>query len=106
MLNLFASVWERRYEHVYSRGEALFGLARQGDFPHAEMSGVLAALVTACIGECSLGNPSALIYYVFTESFRQRTIVLLSNAYTAIPLALAQIYLGLPADELLSSMSY
>jgi len=85
MLNLFASVWERRYEHVYSRGEALLGLVRQGDFPHAEMSGVLATLVTACI-----------------ESFRHRTIVLLSNAYTAIPLALAQIYLGLPADELLS----
>jgi COP9 signalosome complex subunit 8 len=106
MLNLFASVWERRYEHVYSRGEALFVLARQGDFPHAEMAGVLAALVTACIGECSLGNTSALIYYFFTESFRQRTIVLLSNAYTAIPLALAQIYIGLPADKLLSSMSY
>lgn len=105
MLNLFASVWERRYEHVYSRGEALFGLARQGDFPHAEMSGVLAALVTACVGKCSLGNPLALIHQ-FTESFRQRTIELLSKAYTAIPLALARVYLGLPADELFSSMSY
>jgi len=88
MLNLFASVWERRYEHVYSRGEALFNLARQGDVLHTEVSGVLTALVTD-----------------FIESFRQRTIVLLSKAYTTIPLALAQVYLGLPADELLSITS-
>jgi hypothetical protein len=39
------------------------------------------------------------------ESFRQRTVVLLSEAYTAIPLALAKVYLGLPVDELLSCMS-
>jgi len=87
-LNLFASVWERRYEHIYSRGEALFNLARQGDISHTEVSGVLTALVTT-----------------FIETFRQRTTGLLSKAYTAIPLGLTQVYLGLSADELLSSAS-
>jgi len=87
-LNLFASVWERRYEHIYSRGEVLFNLAQQGDFSHTEVPGVLTTLVTT-----------------FIESSRQRTIALLSKAYTDIPLALAQVYLGLSADELLSIAS-
>jgi COP9 signalosome complex subunit 8 len=50
VLNLFASVWERRYEHVYPRGEALFNLARQADFSQAEVGGVLASLVTTFTG--------------------------------------------------------
>jgi COP9 signalosome complex subunit 8 len=53
MLNLFASMWERRYEHVYSRGEALFNFAQQGHFSHTEVAEVLSASVTAFIGECS-----------------------------------------------------
>lgn len=51
MLNLFASVWERRYEHIYSRGEALFNLAQQGDFSHTEVAGVFTSLVTAFISK-------------------------------------------------------
>jgi hypothetical protein len=54
MLNLFASVWERRYENVYSRCEALFNLAQQGDSLHAEMTGVVTSLVTAFIGKCGV----------------------------------------------------
>ncbi|KAH9984735.1 hypothetical protein BJV74DRAFT_847876 [Russula compacta] len=88
VLNLFASVWERRYEHVYSRGEALFNFAQQGDFAHTEVVRVLTTLVTA-----------------FIESFRKRTVDLLSKAYTTVPLALAQVYLGLSADKLLSIAS-
>ncbi|KAI0282704.1 COP9 signalosome [Russula brevipes] len=88
MLSLFSSMWERRYEHVYSRGEALFNLAQQGHFSHTEVTEVLSASVTA-----------------FIDSFRQRTVVLLSNAYTTIPLALAQVYLGLSTDDLLSFAS-
>ena len=57
-LNLFASVWERRYEHIYSRGEALFNLAQQGDFSHIEVSGVLTTLVTTFIGMCSVPKPT------------------------------------------------
>jgi len=86
--NLFASVWEGRYESVYSRAEALFNLARQADFSHIE---VAAAVLTTLVS-------------TFIESFRQRTIVLLSKAYTTIPLALAEVYLGLPAGELLSTV--
>ncbi|KAH9997478.1 hypothetical protein BJV77DRAFT_1065107 [Russula vinacea] len=88
MLNLFASVWERRYENVYSRCEALFNLAQQGDSLHAEVTGVFTSLVTAFIG-----------------SFRQRTVSLLSKAYSTIPFAIAQAYLGLPTEELLSLAS-
>jgi hypothetical protein len=58
-LNLFASVWERRYEHIYSRGEALFNLARQGDPSHAELSGVFTTLVTTFISKCSAPTLSA-----------------------------------------------
>jgi len=88
MLNLFASVSERRYEHVYSRGEALFNLAQQGDSSHTEVAAVLTSLVTA-----------------FIESFRRRTVELLSKAYTTIPFAITQAYLGLPAEELYSLAS-
>ncbi len=63
-LNLFASVWERRYEHVYSRGEALFNLAQQGDFSHTEVAGVFTSLVTAFIGKCGVRNPPMLHCYV------------------------------------------
>jgi COP9 signalosome complex subunit 8 len=105
MLNLFASVSERRYEHVYPRGEALFNLAQQADSSHAEVAGVLTSLVTAFIGKCVVSE----IYRCFTamcqsESFRQRTVELLSKAYTTIPFAIAQAYLGLPAEELFSCM--
>ena len=63
-LNLFASVWERRYEHIYSRSEALFNLVRQGDFSHTEVSGVLMTLVTTFIGMCNVLTLLALIYYM------------------------------------------
>jgi hypothetical protein len=53
MLSLFSSMWERRYEHVYSRGEALFNIAQQGHFSHTEVAEVLSASVTAFMGECS-----------------------------------------------------
>lgn len=53
-LNVFASVSERRYEHVYSRGEALFNLSQQVDFSHTEVAGVFTSLVTAFIGKCGV----------------------------------------------------
>ncbi|KAI0303555.1 COP9 signalosome [Multifurca ochricompacta] len=87
-LNLFASVWERRYEHVYSRGETLLNLAQQADFLCADVPRVIASLVTA-----------------FIESFRKRTLALMSKGYTTIPLNLAQGYLGLSGDDLLSIAS-
>jgi hypothetical protein len=69
MLNLFASVWERRYEHVYSRGEALFNLAQQGDFSHTDVAGVFTALVTAFIRKCGVRNLPMLHCYVSSRVF-------------------------------------
>ncbi|KAH9011609.1 COP9 signalosome [Lactarius pseudohatsudake] len=83
-LKLFASVWERRYENIFSRGEALSNLARRADHLQEDLAEVIAGLVGT-----------------FIESFRQRTFVLVSKAYTTIPLSLAQVYLGLQSDHLL-----
>lgn len=83
-LALFASVWERRYENIYHRGEALSNLARRADHLQADLAESISGLVGT-----------------FIESFRQRTFVLVSKAYTNIPLDLAQIYLGLQSDHLL-----
>ncbi|KAH9079152.1 COP9 signalosome [Lactarius deliciosus] len=83
-LKLFASVWERRYENIFSRGEALSNLARKADHLQEDSAELIAGLVGT-----------------FIESFRQRTFVLVSKAYTTIPLSLAQVYLGLRSDHLL-----
>ncbi|KAH9180295.1 COP9 signalosome [Lactarius sanguifluus] len=83
-LKLFASVWERRYENIFPRGEALSNLARRADHLQADLAELIASLVGT-----------------FIESFRQRTFVLVSKAYTTIPLSLAQVYLGLQSDHLL-----
>ncbi|KAF8275274.1 hypothetical protein EI94DRAFT_1793883 [Lactarius quietus] len=73
-LDLFAAVWERIYENVYHRGEALSNLARRADHLQADLGELIPSL---------------------------RTFVLVSKAYTTIPLALAQVYLGLQTDHLL-----
>ncbi|KAI0273464.1 COP9 signalosome [Gloeopeniophorella convolvens] len=88
VFNLFASAWERRYEHVYRRAEVLFNLVQQADFPHPDVGAVIAGLVKA-----------------FLEAFRQRTFALVSRAYTSIPLPLAQTYFGLPNEQFLSVVS-
>ncbi|TFY71882.1 hypothetical protein EVG20_g1135 [Dentipellis fragilis] len=58
------------------------------DFPDADLASVISGLTTN-----------------FVESFRRRTFALISKAYTSIPLALAQSYLGLPRDQLLAGTS-
>lgn len=39
---------------------------------------------------------------ITTASFRERAVRLLARAFTSLPLPLAQTYLGLPVDQLLS----
>jgi len=85
LTGLLASAWERKYANVYSRAEALFNMASQPDFIDPTLGTV--------IGEMAK---------VYTESFRYRTSVLLSNAYSTLSLSVAQGYLGLPADEVIS----
>ncbi|ETW86176.1 hypothetical protein HETIRDRAFT_309227, partial [Heterobasidion irregulare TC 32-1] len=84
LFNIFASVWERKYENVYPRAEALMDIAHQADFPEG-LASLIATLVTQ-----------------FVESFRRRTFALISRAYSSIPLALAQAYIGLSQEELLA----
>ncbi|KAF8892433.1 hypothetical protein BD779DRAFT_1509060 [Infundibulicybe gibba] len=82
--NLLASAWERKHSHVYVKAEILFNMASQSDFPDAKFGSLIAEMVT-----------------VFVESFRSRTFLLLSKAYTSLPLSLGQTYLGMPADQLI-----
>jgi len=54
LLNLFATVWEGRYENVYLRAGALFNLARQADFSPIEVAAaVFTTLVSTFIGMCN-----------------------------------------------------
>jgi COP9 signalosome complex subunit 8 len=85
LLLLLSSALERKHARVYSRAEHLFNMVRQPEFLDTKLASVIADMVTT-----------------FVESFRQRTFVLLSKAYTLLPLSLARTYLGLPADQLLA----
>ncbi|KAI0064715.1 hypothetical protein BV25DRAFT_1823119 [Artomyces pyxidatus] len=86
LFSLLASTWERRYEKVYPRAEALFDLVNQSESLEAEVAAVLARLVTA-----------------FVDTFRARASALISRAYTSIPLELAGTYLGLNREQLLEA---
>lgn len=55
-LKLFASVWERRYENIYPRGEALSNLARRADHLQTDLAESIASLVGTFIGEFLLCN--------------------------------------------------
>ncbi|KAK0229042.1 hypothetical protein IW262DRAFT_1429822 [Armillaria fumosa] len=84
---LLESSIERKHGEVYARAEALYNMAKDTEnAPDPQFPIVLSQMVQR-----------------FTESFRERTFRLLSKAYTALPLALAQTYLGLTSDRLLSA---
>ncbi|KAJ7286274.1 COP9 signalosome [Mycena rebaudengoi] len=82
---LVASTWERKHENVYVRSQALAQLVGQPDFMDTSLGALLGLMIT-----------------IFLDSFRDRTFTLLSKAYTSLPLPLAQMYLGLPPEELLT----
>ncbi|KAG6833654.1 hypothetical protein H0H87_002850 [Tephrocybe sp. NHM501043] len=82
MINLWKHV------SVYSRAQELRNLVNvQGFF-----DGQLASLLTSLLS-------------IFVQSFRQRTVALLSVAYTSLPVPLAQRYLGMEQVELLAGKS-
>ncbi|KAK0482524.1 hypothetical protein IW261DRAFT_1036294 [Armillaria novae-zelandiae] len=84
---LLDSSMERKHGEVYARAEALYNMAKDTEnAPDPQFPVVLSEMVQT-----------------FTESFRERTFRLLSKAYTALPLALAQTYLGLTSDRLLAA---
>jgi len=86
LIELLASTWDRKHASVYSRAENLFDLVNQSDFFDDKLAAVLTGLVAG-----------------FVESFRQRTIALLSKAYASLPVPLAQVYLGMKNNELLDT---
>ncbi|KAG7448211.1 uncharacterized protein BT62DRAFT_947185 [Guyanagaster necrorhizus] len=87
LASLLESSMERKHKEVYARAEVLYNMAKDtGSAPDPKFPGVLSEMVQA-----------------FTESFRERTFRLLSKAYAALPLALAQTYLGLTSDRLLAA---
>ena len=61
-LELFASVWERRYENIYSRGEALSNLARRADHLQVDLAEVIVSLVGTFIGKCCLCHVLPLLH--------------------------------------------
>ncbi|KAJ7481183.1 hypothetical protein B0H11DRAFT_2024585 [Mycena galericulata] len=86
LYGLLASTSERKYANVYSRAHALVELVGQPDFFNTSL-GALLGVMTA----------------TFLDEFRLRTFNLLLKAYTSLPLSLAQTYLGLPAEEVLTA---
>ncbi|KAI0032823.1 hypothetical protein K488DRAFT_85497 [Vararia minispora EC-137] len=102
---LLASVWERRYTHVYARAEALYISAQTSDFPDPGLASVVLALVEAFVGESyGLCIPKACRLICTIDMFRKRMFALIAKAYTSINLPLAQTYLGLSQEPLLAGM--
>ncbi|KAJ4475692.1 hypothetical protein J3R30DRAFT_3501933 [Lentinula aciculospora] len=72
------------YEQVYSRANALTNMVTQPEFQQPELAQLINLMVES-----------------FLFSFRDRTFLLLSRAYTSITLSLAEMYFGLGSGELL-----
>ncbi|KAF5358456.1 hypothetical protein D9756_001449 [Leucocoprinus leucothites] len=89
LLDLVNATSERQYSKIYARAESLFGLVTQADFPDVKLASLIANLVTN-----------------FVEAFRQRTFTLISKAYSSLPLSIAQVYLGLPGDQIIAGLFY
>ncbi|EPS99030.1 hypothetical protein FOMPIDRAFT_1164587 [Fomitopsis schrenkii] len=88
LFSLLRAVHSRQHEAVYTGAEELFNLCHQPALSNGKLGVVLAGLTTA-----------------FVEEFRRKTFVLLGKAYTSISVPLAQRYLGLPIDQILSVAS-
>ncbi|KAJ6502095.1 COP9 signalosome [Mycena sanguinolenta] len=83
---LLASTSERKYANVYSRTQALLEHVRQSDFFDPSLGALLGDMISA-----------------FLDAFRSRTFNLLHKAYTSLPLPLAEMYLGLAANDVLTA---
>ncbi|KAJ6490651.1 hypothetical protein C8R47DRAFT_455207 [Mycena vitilis] len=85
LFSLLASTSERKYANVYTRSQTLVEQVGQPDF----FDTGLGALLGIMIGD-------------FLDAFRNRTFNLLQKAYISLPVPLAEMYLGLPANEVLA----
>ncbi|KAF7337961.1 CSN8-PSD8-EIF3K domain-containing protein [Mycena venus] len=84
--SLLASTSERKYANVYSRTQTLLEHVGQPDFFDTSLGALLGIMIGA-----------------FLDSFRSRTFNLLQKAYTSLSLSLAEMYLGLPTNEVLAA---
>ncbi|KAJ7572042.1 COP9 signalosome [Mycena floridula] len=83
--NLVTATTKRKYTMVYSGAESLRNQAAQPSAPEPALAALVVDMVTQ-----------------FIDSFRSRSLHLLSKAYTSLPIALAQSYLGLGPEPLLA----
>ncbi|KAI0784370.1 COP9 signalosome [Abortiporus biennis] len=86
LFSLLSSVWERKYEKIYPKAEELYNIVQQPVIPSQDLASVAAPLVKT-----------------FIDTFRRTTFVLLSKAFSSIPLASAQTYLGFTAEQVLAA---
>ncbi|GJE87131.1 COP9 signalosome complex subunit 8 [Phanerochaete sordida] len=82
---LAASISERKYGNVYPRANDLLQAVENTQIRDADFKAVVGSLLRK-----------------FIDTFRQRTLLLLSKAYTSIPLSLAQSYLNCLPEEVLA----
>lgn len=104
LFSLLRAVHSRQHEAVYTGAEELFNLCHQPALSNGKLGVVLAGLTTAFVGKAH--HASSILAVVsnclLSEEFRRKTFVLLGKAYTSISVPLAQRYLGLPIDQILS----
>ncbi len=86
LVRLLQSTTDRHHADVYARAAEIPVNGDLGGTVYPEFATILSGMIDA-----------------FYESFRLRTFVLLSKAYSEISLTLAQHYLGLPAETLLKA---
>ncbi|KAF9052824.1 hypothetical protein BJ165DRAFT_1523583 [Panaeolus papilionaceus] len=75
----------RNHAKVYNHSAELANVVSKPDFPDKDLADLITGLLPG-----------------FINAFRDRTFQLLSKAYTSLSLPLASIYLGLPAEQLVT----
>ena len=99
---LAASISERKYGNVYPRANDLLQAVENTQIPDADFQAVVGSLLRKFIGENQTCFRLRQLLKSISDTFRQRTLVLLSKAYTSIPLSLAQSYLNCLPDQVIS----
>ncbi|KAH8826864.1 hypothetical protein DL96DRAFT_1604588 [Flagelloscypha sp. PMI_526] len=85
LITLVASVTEKKFAHVYVRANELKAIPAAAGFQLPQLSPVVTVLVDR-----------------FIEDYRNKTSTLVSNAFTSIPVTIAQSYLGLDSATVLT----
>ncbi|KAL0568077.1 hypothetical protein V5O48_013921 [Marasmius crinis-equi] len=87
--SLLVAVSGRDYAQIYNRAEALVDFVTLPSFPSRDLGRIIHNIV-----------PN------FVNHFRSQTLLLLTRAYTSLPMRLAVVYIGLPPDKVQSCWSF